>query len=207
MLYDQRSLKWGWNDSLTEDSVESIFNLLKDSEVDHLHELLQSYYQGYVPAYLRWESQSTEIALELEHGNTVRVSELTPLGVAVIAKSLPVVKYLCERYASREYLQEGRYVVKGYEFSNILLPLIWKNRDIDTLNYILRQPFFTLTPTDILSIISLPDAKPWYQAHKALLQSPAAHVTYQSLSNEAQVDLIRSLIDFIISLPDVKIRK
>jgi hypothetical protein len=106
--------------------------------------LLSTHCSGVAPAYLRWESQSEEIALELEHGSTVRVSELSPLGVAVWKKALPVVKYLAERQSTsgaglKEYLQTGSYTVKGGAvFSTPLLPLLYKTKDIDTLNYLLR---------------------------------------------------------------------
>jgi len=117
------------------------------------------------------------------------VSELSPLGVAVWKRALPVVKYLAERQSTsgaglREYLQKGWTSVKdGITFSMPILPLLHKTRDIDTLNYLLRQPFFILTRRDLLSFISLASSTPhsWLQGAKSFLQSPATQVVYQSL--------------------------
>ena len=61
--------------------------------------------------------------------------------MAVARKALPVVKYLLEREQTgiKEYIQMGKYQIKnGVEFTNSILPILCKTRDLDTLNYIAR---------------------------------------------------------------------
>jgi hypothetical protein len=95
------------------------------------------------------------VALELAGGQSVRLSELSPMGVAVWCKALGVVKYLLERFQGgqglKEYFQVGSYTVAGGKatFSNLILPIILKNKDIDSLNYLIRQPSMPLTVQDI----------------------------------------------------------
>jgi len=84
-----------------------------------------------------------------------------------------------------------------------------KTRDLDTLNYLARQPFFAVTPGDLTSFtLATTFTQPsWPQGAKALLQSPAATVAYQGLYNEGQVDLLKAIIDLVLQHSDVKQRK
>lgn len=82
-----------------------MFTLIKDNEIDHLNHAIFSHCNGESIAYLRWEGNQEEV-LHLVDGSVVRVSDLSPLSVAIVKKSFGQVKNLVERFSGqglREY--------------------------------------------------------------------------------------------------------
>lgn len=92
-------------------------NLIKDNEIDHLRELLANTTPAAL-AKLRWTENEEQVF------SGVKVSQLTPLAMAVRSKSLACLRLIVERYRNKEQYQYGKYEVEGKTYSTILLPLI-----------------------------------------------------------------------------------
>jgi hypothetical protein len=83
----------------------------------------------------------------------VRLSEVSPLAVAINSKAFGVVKYLIEKFQGqglREYFHYGKWSVEGpkgkaYSFTNVILPLILRQKDQDALTFLLKQNCFSLS--------------------------------------------------------------
>ena len=73
--------KWGWT-HVSDDQVDNLFNLIKDNEVDHLLSILYDQFSYLSIAYLRWESNLTDI-ITLVDGTVLTMSDLSPLNVAI----------------------------------------------------------------------------------------------------------------------------
>ncbi len=75
----------------------------------------------------------------------VKVSQLTPLALAVKSKSLACVRLIVERYRSKEQYQYGQYMIEGKTYSTVLLPLILQTKDLEALNYLTKQTSLSLS--------------------------------------------------------------
>lgn len=104
---------------------------------------------------MRWHENSSEEVLDNIYAN-----ELSPLNVAIKAKSLACVKYLVESStAQRELYQEGEWLQGQY--NNLSLALIAKVKDLEVLNYLSKQNAFVLTSTDVQSFLQAAIQDKW----------------------------------------------
>lgn len=73
-----------------------VCNLIKDNEIDHLRELLTNVSSHVTLAKLRWTENEEQVV------SGVKVSQLTPLALAVRSKSLACLKLIVEKYSCKE---------------------------------------------------------------------------------------------------------
>ena len=149
-----------------------VCNLIKDNEIDHLRELLTNATVSL--AKLRWSENEEQVM------NGVKVNELTPLELAVKSKSLACLKLIVEKYSSKEQYQYGDIEVDGKTYSTLLLPLLLQTKDLEALNYLAKQPSFSLKTKDVLNFIEQAIKDKWAQGAKALLASVPAFLAYQA---------------------------
>lgn len=77
--------------------------------------------------------------------STVKANHLNPLLLAVYLKSFACLKGLVSEFSLRAAVYDSKWVVVpgtpagSYRFSNLLLPLLLKNKDVESLSFLLRQ--------------------------------------------------------------------
>ena len=120
-----------------------LYNLIKDNEIDHFREYLASVYPyQQTLGQLRWAEDLSFVV----NGKSYLVmgdNNLTALSLAVKSKSLACLKLIVERFRSKELFQCGDdWSINGYAFTTLLLPLLLKTKDLEALNFLLKQPSF-----------------------------------------------------------------
>ena len=124
---------------------------------------------------MRWTENEGEIAV-----GAVKVSELTPLALAVKSRSLACVRLIAEKCRSKEQYQYGNYEIEGRTYSTLLLPLILQAKDLEALNYLTKQSSFTITLNDVQNFVEKAITDKWSLGAKALLTSVPAFLAYQA---------------------------
>lgn len=82
-----------------------------------------------------------------------------------------------------------------------------KIKDIDSLNFLLKQPGFVLTERDFRSFYQQAFNDKWLGGLKSFFSSPTAQFYFQTLSPSEQKNTIVNIINSIYDVEDVKLRK
>jgi hypothetical protein len=178
-----------------------VCNLIKDNEIDHLRELLETFSPARL-AKIRW-SENEEVVV-----NGVKVCQLSPLALAVKSKSLACIKLIVsENYISKELYQYGSYEVDGKTYSTLLLPLLLLTKDLEALNYLTKQASLSLKTKDLHNFIEQAIRDKWVQGAKALLTSVPALLAYQALEYQGQHQFMEGIFTLVQSIEDLKLRR
>lgn len=87
--------------TLNDDVLEQVYNLIRDNEVDHLRELFSSYdARGIAHLYFDFFQDDEEV-LTLADDSKITVSMLNPILMAIKYKSFSCLKYLIQDYGVR----------------------------------------------------------------------------------------------------------
>lgn len=97
--------------TVTEEELLSVYNLIKDNEVDHLRELLYNF-RGV--GHLTFDFfQEDEEVLTLSDDSKVTVSMLDPILLSIKSKSFSCLKHLVQSYGIRNSMGSIDIVVKS----------------------------------------------------------------------------------------------
>lgn len=103
-------------------------------------------------------------------------TRLNPVLLAIQNKSSASLKALLSTFNIRSSSFEGDWRVplseaESAHFSNLALPLLLLNKDLESLQLVLRQEQFLIRGHDIHSFVILAKRENWLQGVKAFLQS------------------------------------
>jgi len=130
-------------DPLNEETLLQIYNLIRDNEVEHLEQLLQSLkVQGV--AHLMFDFfQEDEEVINLADGSRINVSLLNPILLCVKHKSFSSLKYLIENFDLRQSLKELDLIIRhesgvDLSFRSLVLAILLKIKDNEALSFLTR---------------------------------------------------------------------
>jgi ABC-type branched-subunit amino acid transport system ATPase component len=101
-------------------------------------------------------------------------------------------------------MQPGSVVVKGYSFDSLVLPVLLKTKDLEALNFLVKQLCFVVTLTDLQSFAVWAIAENWVQGLKALFSSSAAQIAFQSADQITQHEFLKNILDAVTEVKDVR---
>lgn len=134
-----------------------MYNLIKDNEIDHLREVLYNYYP-YQQSFGKFRWIESEPLLFTAQNKTYSINggnDLTALILAIKSKSLACIKLIVENYKSKEQYQYGNWGVNEYSFSTLVLPLILQTKDLDALNFLVKQTSFNISLGDVENFVKI----------------------------------------------------
>lgn len=134
-----------------------MFNLIKDNEIDHLREVLYNYYPYQQSlGKIRWtESESLSFTAQNKTYNITGGNDITALILAIKSKSLACTKLIVENYKSKEQYQYGNWAVNEYSFSTLVLPMILQTKDLEALNFLVKQTSFNVSLGDVENFVNI----------------------------------------------------
>ena len=143
MLNTLNSEPYSVMDPLNEETLLQIYNLIRDNEVEHLEQLLQSLkVQGV--AHLMFDFfQEDEEVINLADGSRINVSLLNPILLCVKHKSFSSLKYLIENFDLRQSLKELDLIIRhesgvDLSFRSLVLAILLKIKDNEALSFLTR---------------------------------------------------------------------
>ena len=143
MLNTLNSEPYSVIDPLNEETLLQIYNLIRDNEVEHLEQLLQSLkVQGV--AHLMFDFfQEDEEVINLADGSRINVSLLNPILLCVKHKSFSSLKYLIENFDLRQSLKELDLIIRhesgvDLSFRSLVLAILLKIKDNEALSFLTR---------------------------------------------------------------------
>ena len=89
------------NDSLSEEILDKIYDLIKDNEVDHLEQQLDSFQVKGIANIIFNNYLEDQEVLTLDNGNKISISVLNPILLSIKRKSYGCLKYLVENFDVR----------------------------------------------------------------------------------------------------------
>jgi len=200
---------------LAEEHLLTLYNLIRDNEIDHLAELLQQYpyYSAGMGAVVFDLFQEDEEVLTLADDSKVTVSVLNPALLALKYKSFACLKLLVGSYGlMRQYMKPIDVVVRHgdheeYPFRNLIVPILAKVKDLEAVSFLARHDGFVVSAQDLNSFVSMALSDRWLPGLKAFLQSAAAQFAFQALPFEEQRILVERVCKYIADVDDAKTRK
>lgn len=156
-----------------------MYNLIRDNEVDHLAELINEQEIRGIAQIVFDFFQEDEEVLNLADDSKVTVSILNPILLAIKYKSFATLKYLVDKFGIRQSLQPLDIIVRTaegeYPFKTLIMPILLKIKDVDSLNFLLKQPGFFFHTQDFNSFVTYAFEEKWLPGLKHFLASPSAH--------------------------------
>lgn len=136
----------------SEEQLLSVYNLIRDNEVDHLAELLKQYpfYSAGVAQIVFDFFQEDEEVLTLADESKVTVSVLNPVLLALKYRSFACLKHLVQEYGlMRQYMKPMDLVVRHgaheeFPFKNLVMPVLAKVKDLEALSFLTRHDGFVV---------------------------------------------------------------
>jgi hypothetical protein len=200
---------------LTEEQLLTVYNLIKDNEIDHLDELLRGYpYYSSGVAQIAFDFyQEDEEVLTLADDSKITVSVLNPVLLALKYRSFACLRHLVANYGlMRQYMKPLDIVVKHGDqeelpFKHLIMPVLAKVKDPEALSFLTRHDGFVISAQDLNSFINMTLADRWLAGLKTFLQSPAAHFAFSAMPFEEQRILVERLCKHIADIDDIKTRK
>jgi hypothetical protein len=115
-------------------------------------------------------------------------------------------------YNIRSSAAEGEWRValseaESAHFSNLVLPLLLKTKDLEALNLVLRQDQFFLRGQDIYSFTVLAKRENWLAGLKAFLSSSTVAFFFTALPFGQQYEVVARLEEHALQITDLKQRK
>jgi hypothetical protein len=81
-----------------------------------------------------------------------------------------------------------------YPFTHWLLPILLKLKDPELLHFIVRQPGYFLSHTDVHSFVGYALAEKWYKGLNVFIESPSVRwVAISGMGFETQRSLVETL--------------
>jgi hypothetical protein len=82
-----------------------------------------------------------------------------------------------------------------------------QSKDLEALNFLTKQPSFSLKTKDLHNFTEQAITDKWHQGAKSLLSSLPAFLAYQGLEYQAQHHSIDSIITLVQDIQDLKLRR
>lgn len=194
------------------DRLNHVFSLIKDNEVDHLRAMIEGSAVSGI-AHLKFSYVDyDEDVINLTDDQRITVSQINPILLAARYKSYACLSYLIETFGLRQAMGEGYYQVReeqtrgDYVFKNLLLPILLKTEDLQSLDLVLRQDGFVLTKQDFNSFVSVAVIHRWFTGLKTFLSSNVAHFFFTTMTANEQRVFVERVVKLTNTL-DAKNKK
>ena len=131
------------NESLSEEILDKIYDLIKDNEVDHLEQQLDSFQVRGIANIIFNNYLEDQEVLTLDNGTKISISVLNPVLLSIKRKSFACLKYLVENFDLRQSLikLDLKLVnehVGEIRFQSLVLAILLKIKDNEALSFLGR---------------------------------------------------------------------
>lgn len=127
-----------------------MYHAIKENRVNDLRAIFENQGVNGLPHINFDFYPEDEEVLNLADGSKVKVTILNPVILAIKHKSFACLKYIIERSdVVRQNLAPLDVIIRKNEyelpFNHLILPVLLKVKDVDSLTFLLKQPGFYFT--------------------------------------------------------------